>query len=191
MKLSKMADKVLAAFVSWRFSCDFFFFFACLVNGCDLASGLGMILAFSGIRISGAWDILRPIGRLYSESRDGNGRRGGTDITGKGTSSWIILIEGARSSPCPPSGGRRIRMVYTESWLTDREPSRLLFGNDRESRGPGISWSWERGASGGRRGVGDTSGIMLTMPGRPAAYGSRITFKDVHLKNIKSKIISQ
>lgn len=28
MKLSKMADSVLAAFDSWRFSCDFFFFLA-------------------------------------------------------------------------------------------------------------------------------------------------------------------
>lgn len=32
-----------------------------------------------------------------------------------------------------------------------------------------------------RFGVGDTSGIMLTMPGRPGAYGSRITFSEVHL----------
>lgn len=33
----------------------------------------------------------------------------------------------------------------------------------------------------GRFGVGDTSGITLTMPGRPVAYGSRITFNEVHL----------
>lgn len=54
IKLSRMADNVLAAFVSCRFSCDFFFFFACRGAGCGLASGFGMILALSGIRISGA-----------------------------------------------------------------------------------------------------------------------------------------
>lgn len=32
-----------------------------------------------------------------------------------------------------------------------------------------------------RFGVGDTSGMTLTMPGLPVAYGSRITFKEVHL----------
>lgn len=70
-----------------------------------------------------------------SESRDGNGRLGGC-VRANGTSSWIILIDGARSSPLPPSGGNRINIVYTESWLTDRELRRLFNGNDRESRGP-------------------------------------------------------
>lgn len=111
MKLSKMADNVLAAFVSCRFSCDFFFFFACLGAGCGLINGFGMIFALSGIRMSGACDIRRPNGKLYSESRDGNGRRGGHVIIGNGTSSCIILIDGARSSPDPPSGGSRIRIV--------------------------------------------------------------------------------
>lgn len=181
MKLSRMADNVLAAFVSWRFSWDFFFFLAWRGSGWGLSNGLGMILALSGIRISGACDIRRPTGRLYSESRDGSGRRGGTVMTGSGTSSWIIFMDGARSSPVPPSGGRRINIVYTESWLTDREPKRLLVGSDRESRGPVWSCSCESGASGGRTGVGETSGIMLTSPGRLVEYGSRITFSDVHL----------
>lgn len=106
-----MADKVLAALVSCRFSCDFFFFLAARGAGCGLAMGFGMIFAFNGIRMSGACDIRRPNGKLYSESRDGNGRRGGTVITGSGTSSCIILIDGARSSPEPPSGGSRINIV--------------------------------------------------------------------------------
>lgn len=109
MKLSKMADNVFAAFISWRFSCDFFFFLGW--RGAGFVNGFGMIFALSGIRISGACDIRRPNGKLYSESRDGNGRRGGHVITGNGTSSWIILIEGARSSPDAPSGGKRINIV--------------------------------------------------------------------------------
>lgn len=140
-----------------------------------------MIFAFNGIRMSGACDMRRTNGKLYSESRDDSGRRGGTPIAGKGTSSCIILMDGARSSPVPPSGGNRIKMVYTESWLTDREPRRLFVGSDRESRGPCSSCSWDKGANGGRNGVGDTSGIMLTRPVRPVAYGSRMTFSDVHL----------
>ncbi len=111
IKLSRMADKVLAAFVSCRFSCDFFFFFACRGGGCGLSIGFGIIFAFNGIRMSGACDSLLPSGKLYSESRDGSGRRGGTVITSKGTSSCIILIDGARSSPVPPSGGKRMRIV--------------------------------------------------------------------------------
>lgn len=131
-----MADRVLAAFVSCRFSCDFFFFFAWRGGGCGLSIGFGIIFAFNGIRMSGACDSRLPNGKLYSESRDGSGLRGGTVITGKGTSSWIIFIDGALSSPVPPSGGKRISIVYTESWLTDLEPRRLLFGSDRESRAP-------------------------------------------------------
>lgn len=111
IKLSRMADNVFAAFVSCRFSCDFFFFFAWRGGGCGLSKGFGMIFAFNGIRMSGACDNRLPSGKLYSESRDGSGRRGGTVITGKGTSSCIILIEGALSSPVPPSGGKRIRIV--------------------------------------------------------------------------------
>lgn len=111
IKLSKIADNVLAAFVSCRFSCDFFFFLAARGAGWDLANGFGMIFALSGIRMSGACDMRRPSGKLYSESRDGSGRLGGHVITGNGTSSCIILIDGARSSPVPPSGGKRISMV--------------------------------------------------------------------------------
>lgn len=37
-------------------------------------------------------------------------------------------MEGTRSSPVAPSVGSRIRIVYTESWLADREPSRLVAG---------------------------------------------------------------
>lgn len=59
MKLSKIADKVLAAFVSCRFSWDFFFFFAALGTGCGLAKFFVIILAFNGIRISGVCDIRR------------------------------------------------------------------------------------------------------------------------------------
>lgn len=47
--------------------------------------------------------------------------------------------------------------------------------------GNAFSCSCDNGANGGRTGVGDTSGIMLTSPGRFAEYGSRITFMDVHL----------
>lgn len=59
MKLSKMADSVLAAFVSCRFSWDFFFFLAALGTGCGLAKFFVIIFAFNGIRISGACDNLR------------------------------------------------------------------------------------------------------------------------------------
>lgn len=63
MKLSKIADNVLAAFVSCRFSCDFFFFFAARGTGCGFAKFFVMILAFKGIRISGACDIRRLSGK--------------------------------------------------------------------------------------------------------------------------------
>lgn len=33
-----------------------------------------------------------------------------------------------------PSGGRRMSIVYTESWLTERDPMRLPTGSMRESR---------------------------------------------------------
>lgn len=51
------------------------------------------------------------------------------------------------------------------------------------SPGNAFSCSCDNGASGGRTGVGDTSGMMLTSPGRFVEYGSRITFNDVHLNN--------
>lgn len=47
--------------------------------------------------------------------------------------------------------------------------------------GNAFSCNCDSGASGGRTGVGDTSGMMLTSPGRFVEYGSRITFNDVHL----------
>lgn len=61
------------------------------------------------------------------------------------------MLGACSSPPLPPSGGSRIRIVYTESWLTDLTPSRLLlllllllvllllFGNERDSRGPEFS----------------------------------------------------
>lgn len=58
--------------------------------------------------------------------------------------------------------------------------------------GNAFSCNCDNGASGGRTGVGDTSGIMLTSPGRFVEYGSRITFNDVHLneciRNKETKI---
>lgn len=63
IKLSKMADSVFAAFVSCRFSCDFFFFLAARGTGCGLAKFFVIILAFNGIRISGACDNLRFSGK--------------------------------------------------------------------------------------------------------------------------------
>lgn len=79
-----MADSVLAAFDSCRFSWVFFFFFAWrAVNGGF--KFLGITLAFNGILRSGwACDMRLPNGKLYSESRDGKGRRidggGGTFV---------------------------------------------------------------------------------------------------------------
>lgn len=146
-----------------------------------------------------ACDIRRPSGRLYSESRDGSGRLGGTDVatTGKGTSSCIILIDGTGSPPLAvpaPSDGKRISIVYTESWLTERDPRRLLFGRERESRGPEleeISCNCESGCKVGRIGVGETFG-SIELDWRPTAplpeeYGSRITFIEVHLKTLREK----
>lgn len=63
MKLSKIADSVFAAFVSCRFSCDFFFFFAARGTGFGLAKFFVIIFAFNGIRISGACDNLRLSGK--------------------------------------------------------------------------------------------------------------------------------
>lgn len=63
MKLNKMADSVLAAFVSCRFSCDFFFFFAARATGFGFVIFFEMIFAFNGIRISGACDIRRLNGK--------------------------------------------------------------------------------------------------------------------------------
>lgn len=116
IKLNRMADRVFAAFVSCFFSCDFFFFFIWRGTGNGFTMGFGMILAFSGMRMSCACDGRRVMGRLYSESLEGSGRRDGCG-NGSGTSSWIILIDGARSSPCacpfcaPPSDGSRMRIV--------------------------------------------------------------------------------
>lgn len=48
--------------------------------------------------------------------------------------------------------------------------------------GNAFSCNCDNGAIGGRTGVGDTSGIMLTsLSGLFVEYGSRITFNDVHL----------
>lgn len=63
MKLSKIADNVLAALVSCRFSCDFFFFFTARGTGSGFAKFFVIILAFNGIRISGACDNRRLIGK--------------------------------------------------------------------------------------------------------------------------------
>lgn len=49
------------------------------------------------------------------------------------------------------------------------------------SPGNAFSCNCDKGASGGRTGVGETSGMILTRPGRFVEYGSRITFNDVHL----------
>lgn len=56
--------------------------------------------------------------------------------------------------------------------------------------GNAFSCNCDKGASGGRTGVGDTSGMILTRPGRFVEYGSRITFNDVHL-NIYKEIQQQ
>lgn len=55
--------------------------------------------------------------------------------------------------------------------------------------GNAFSWSCDSGANGGRAGVGETSGIILTSPGRFVEYGSRITFIDVHL-NVQMRFIN-
>lgn len=56
--------------------------------------------------------------------------------------------------------------------------------------GNAFSWSCDSGANGGRAGVGETSGIILTSPGRFVEYGSRITFIDVHL-NVRMRFIKE
>uniref|UniRef100_A0A1A9UWB4 Uncharacterized protein n=1 Tax=Glossina austeni TaxID=7395 RepID=A0A1A9UWB4_GLOAU len=146
----------------------------------------GITLAFKGIRTSvGACDIRRPIGKLYSESRDGNGLLGNILAVlvpagaGNDVSSCIILIEGAVSTPLPalaPSG--------------DRVATLLLLGNERVSLGPDtvvMSCICDTGVSGGLSGVGEISGnnmlggrTPLTLP--PSEYVSRIILFDVHLQ---------
>uniref|UniRef100_A0A1A9ZRA5 Uncharacterized protein n=1 Tax=Glossina pallidipes TaxID=7398 RepID=A0A1A9ZRA5_GLOPL len=119
----------------------------------------GITLAFKGIRTSvGACDIRRPIGKLYSESRDGNGLLGNILAVfvpagaGNDVSSCIILIEGAVSTPLPA-----------------------------------LAPSGDTGVSGGLSGVGEISGnnmlggrTPLTLP--PSEYVSRIILFDVHLQ---------
>lgn len=141
MKARRMADNVLAAFLSAFFSCVFFFFFfGCWCNlGPAFAANnpfpppncFGMIFALSGIRISGICDGRRvtcgdvvgtPVvdgnsrPMLFAEStRLSNRERKGVNAA----SSAIILMEGAASDAPPPpsklgaSAGNRIRIVYT------------------------------------------------------------------------------
>lgn len=134
MNVNRIADSVLAAFLSAFFSWVFFFFLVglCFVpERSDLgpaANCLGMILAFGlrAIRISGMWDgrrvwawsagcRLQSISLVWALAWD---LAVAEDRPGRGGLSVIILMEGwvcdsAITPSSSPSSGNRITMVYT------------------------------------------------------------------------------